>query len=472
MLINVIVMYCGAVLVLSTAITFLLWLGYRHRLIKNLLFFWLSGILCYISQGIFSKLDIYGFLAFSVNWMTIYYTLKIFSESMKIKLPYLIYNSILSVALVITSVLILEDFTYQISAAVFCLACAGVLIHASTLKLKSKKDNLISYGYRIIMIFAALHFLDYPILRPVQEYAIIGFSISFVFFFCFAVYVPIFIIKKISHEYNKDLITEVETRTAQLKELNNQLTIAFENLRLKNLEIDTILKDYQSRLSVLVHDLSTPLTLLIYNVNNLITNPTAYFNQINVKGEKLRSATKTMEHILKEARHVHAAKLGKKNISLQEVSLDAVIREVLDLYETRLSQKNVTVEYDANELKKYKVLANDAWLKDHILSNLISNAIKFSYAGGTIKINALSADQKLVNLYVQDSGVGIPSDKKNKIFDLNIATSSNGTSGETGTGLGLPIVKQYTELMGGKIRVFENNQTSGTCFELTLSKAA
>lgn len=450
--------------------TCFLWFGFKHPLLKTLLFFWLSGILGFIAQGLFNNMETSGFLAFSINWMTVVFSLKIFSVATELKLPFKVYNFVLGTSIVVGSLLLYSGFSYTSASAVFCGVCALVLFHGATRTASDVDSDIITQGYRVLLIFDGLHFLDYPILRPVAEYAVIGFSLTLMFFFCFAIFVPIFIMRKISSDYNQELINEVAIRTSQLKASNTQLTLAFENLKTKKDTIDSILKENQSRLAAIVHDLTNPLTIIFYNFSLLMANPEKFSSQLSTKAEKLKRAITAVDNILKDARSSYATKLGKNNISLHQVSLEIIVRDVVDLFEDRLKEKNVNLVFDSNELKKYRVLCNDAWLRNHVLSNLISNAIKFSHVGGTIAIHATSIDGKVV-LSIQDHGIGIALDRRSKIFELDHTTSSLGTRGEKGTGLGLPIVKQYIELMGGGIRIAENTEP-GTCFEVTLNNAA
>lgn len=447
-----------------------LWVGFKHRLLKKLLLFWISGIFAFLAQGLFNNLEVSGFLAFSINWMTVIYSLKIFSVATELQLPFRFYNFILGTGVLVGALLLQFGFSYTVASGLFCGVCALVLMHGASRAVKDMYKDIITQGYRVLLIFDGLHFLDYPFLRPIPEQAVVGFSITLIFFFCFAIFVPIFIMRKISADYNQELINEVAVRTSQLKESNNQLKLAFENLKSKTETIDSILKENQSRLAAIVHDLTNPLTIIFYNFSLLIGNPEKFTTQLSTKTEKLKKAINAVDTILKDARNSYANRLGKNDISLSQVSLDIIVRDVVDLFEDRLKEKNVTLVFDYNELKRYRVLCNDAWLRNHVLSNLISNAIKFSHVGGSIAIQATSVNGR-VSLSIQDHGIGIEHDRRSKIFELNHTTTSLGTQGEKGTGLGLPIVKQYIELMGGNIRIVENTQP-GTCIEVTLNNAA
>jgi signal transduction histidine kinase len=471
MLLNTLIFICGSVLLLSTGMALILWFGYRHHLIKHLVFFWISGILSYVAQGIFNNLQLSGFFAFSINWLTIIYLLKIFSEGTSIKLPYKLYHFTLLFGLLLTVALFSYGTSFQLSVSVFCVACVIPIFHGAFKDFRNPNNNLISHGYRVLLIFAGLHFLDYPFVRPNVDLAVVGFSITLILFFCFAIYVPVFILQIISNDYASGLQREVENRTHQLVESNNQLKLAFEELKDKNILLEDLSKENQSLLSILVHDISNPMQILFLNYSMLFSNPARFMEQINQKSERIKLAIDSVTQIIQEARSFHAARLGVKETSLEEISPEAIVRDLIGVFEEKLKEKRLSLEVDFESLRNNRVMANAAWLKNQVLSNLISNAIKFSNPGGSIQIRAEMTEEETVLIFVQDHGVGIAPAMKDKLFELGELASSKGTVGEAGTGLGLPIVKQYTQLMGGHIRLLER-PTAGTCFEVELKKAS
>jgi two-component system sensor histidine kinase VicK len=96
------------------------------------------------------------------------------------------------------------------------------------------------------------------------------------------------------------------------------------------------------------------------------------------------------------------------------------------------------------------------------LENLISNAVKFTHAGGEVRISLKNKAQKVL-MQVSDTGIGIPSKWQKNIFDKFTKANRKGTQGETTTGLGLYIVKQIVDLHKGKIWV-ESEENKGTSF--------
>nr|WP_268890188.1 ATP-binding protein [Gloeocapsopsis dulcis] len=106
----------------------------------------------------------------------------------------------------------------------------------------------------------------------------------------------------------------------------------------------------------------------------------------------------------------------------------------------------------------------DKKLLRHILTNLISNAIKYSPQGGTVHFE-LVCDRTTVVFYIQDQGIGIPEVDQTQLFHSFFRASNVGTI--SGTGLGLAIVKKSVDLHSGKIAV-ESKLGVGTKFTLTL----
>ena len=103
-----------------------------------------------------------------------------------------------------------------------------------------------------------------------------------------------------------------------------------------------------------------------------------------------------------------------------------------------------------------------------VLRNLISNAIKFTQSEGRIIVSSIEKDG-FVEVSVQDSGTGIESDEFSKLFNLSKLFTTKGTAEEKGTGLGLPLCKEFVEKNGGKIWV-ESEVGKGAKFTFTLRK--
>ncbi|MEI6276620.1 MAG: ATP-binding protein, partial [Prolixibacteraceae bacterium] len=102
-----------------------------------------------------------------------------------------------------------------------------------------------------------------------------------------------------------------------------------------------------------------------------------------------------------------------------------------------------------------------------VIRNLLSNAIKFTPKGGKISLKATTSVNKMVEISIQDSGIGMSSLLMDGIFSLDRNTSRKGTAGEYGSGFGLIIVKEFIEKQGSELFV-ESVEGEGTIFRFSL----
>jgi two-component system, sensor histidine kinase and response regulator len=108
-----------------------------------------------------------------------------------------------------------------------------------------------------------------------------------------------------------------------------------------------------------------------------------------------------------------------------------------------------------------RVMVEKTSFINSVINNILTNAIKFSHPDSAIEINASIADKK-VSVSFRDNGIGIPDGILKDLFDLDKATSRAGTQDESGTGWGMPLVKNFVEAYGGKITITSSEKDTGT----------
>ncbi|MDZ7821934.1 MAG: HAMP domain-containing sensor histidine kinase [Candidatus Marinimicrobia bacterium] len=153
---------------------------------------------------------------------------------------------------------------------------------------------------------------------------------------------------------------------------------------------------------------------------------------------------------------------GKIDFSPENLRFDSALQDVLGLLSNSAAQKNMKIINVAGSPTVYA----DRNMLDAILRNLISNAVKYSYPGGNIRISSEKKKDKII-ISVSDSGTGIPASRKNRLFHITNTYRINGTSGESGNGLGLIICKEFVEKHGGSIGV-ESEPGKGSTFYFSL----
>ena len=214
---------------------------------------------------------------------------------------------------------------------------------------------------------------------------------------------------------------------------------------------------HQRLLRVLCHDLATPLSVITGFADMMLE--TCKEAKTRKYAEKIVRAGQIMVDITDGVRKLESSRAGKSRVSLEEVNLEEVFDQVLFLFEKRLKEKNVELRISLEEEGR-RVVAEKNTLCNDVISNIVSNAIKFSSSGDTISVRSEFRDGRLA-VSIRDQGVGMPADLIQKVFDPHEQTSRKGTANEEGTGFGMPLVKSYMDQYGGEVRVISAEKKSG-----------
>ena len=227
--------------------------------------------------------------------------------------------------------------------------------------------------------------------------------------------------------------------------------------------------------SILAHDLISPFNSML-GFSKLLE---AHFEKYDVQKQKmflgiinhdLQNTFKLLENLLLWSR----AQRGVLEFNPQKENLYLLSIETLSLLRQSAKTKAITL---INNITEDVYIKADKNMLLTIMRNLISNAIKFTPKGGTVEIGCrvVAIDRDMLDgtsvrqIYVKDNGIGIPEEKQTQLFDITENTSTKGTEGEKGTGLGLILCKEFVEKHGGKIW-FESQVGKGSAFIFTLSK--
>jgi len=154
---------------------------------------------------------------------------------------------------------------------------------------------------------------------------------------------------------------------------------------------------------------------------------------------------------------------GQLNTNVEKINLSTIINDEIEQANTTATVKNISLKSIPS--KKIKIYSHGNMLKV-ILRNLISNAIKFTKSGGTVKVFYV-IEQNHVEVTVSDNGVGIIKNIQDKLFDLSENVITMGTENETGSGLGLVLCKELVTILGGNIWV-ESKEDKGCDFKFTI----
>ncbi len=244
---------------------------------------------------------------------------------------------------------------------------------------------------------------------------------------------------------------KVQERTAELEVARDQALMATQHK--------------SEFLAGMSHELRTPLNAVIGFSEVLLEK---MFGELNPKQEEY------LQDILSSGRHLLAlindildlAKIesGRMELDLTTFDLPTLLRDTLTMKRERATRKGIetTLEIDS---QLGDCTADERKVKQTLL-NLLSNALKFTPDGGNILVKAIP-NRELVEISVNDTGIGIAPDNQEKIFDEFYQAGGNYTGKRVGTGLGLALTKKFIELHGGKIWV-ESEVGRGSTFTFAL----
>ena len=261
------------------------------------------------------------------------------------------------------------------------------------------------------------------------------------------------------------------TENKKREELMNKYVedLAEVNMQLRNSEVELkkLNAEKDKFFSIIAHDLKSPFNSLL-NLSEFLVEDIADLSMEEVKSfsrEINKSAQNVYNHILNLLQWSQI-RTGGLEMSIENVALSGFVNNTMALVEGSAAKKDITLK---NEIDTRFFFKGDRNMINSVILNLISNSIKFTPRGGSIKISA-EADEEMITIMVMDTGIGIRQDNLEKLFKIDEHFTTSGTSNEIGTGLGLILCKELIEKNEGKIWV-KSEEKVGTTFFFTLPKA-
>lgn len=210
--------------------------------------------------------------------------------------------------------------------------------------------------------------------------------------------------------------------------------------------------DYQKLVRVLCHDLNNSIGIVknsIKLIGKMGDHPHEKFPKTM---QKISRAVDNITELLNSVKDYEAIKSGKKEFELVNVNFDEILKNTDFTFSDKASEKNIKLDLINNIPEGNFLKIEGSAFKNSVINNLVSNALKFSKEGDTILVKG-EIDGDNIKITVKDQGIGIPKKIQDNLFNPNVSTTRDGTSGEKGTGFGMPLVKTYVERFGGTISV-------------------
>lgn len=335
---------------------------------------------------------------------------------------------------------------YQIIGVAWGVYLAFVL--ALAVKRQRKGSLLLLFGELALFISGVNDILYNNLILKTGMFFPLGMFV-FILFLAFVMAqrsaIAFFTVEQLS----TNLEHEVKERTGELSLSNNQL---------------------KQLLHILCHDLQNPL----FNIQSIIQisqdNPELFSEMV----PHASSAVTNGLAIIQMVRNISVLDRKKLRLELEDLNLSELVQASVQMLSQQIEKKGIGIEKQIDN--EIGIRVERISFINSVLNNILTNAIKFSHTGSTIRIEAFKQDGKVI-LSVKDTGIGMPQILLNDLFNLEKATSRIGTAGETGTGFGMPLVKTFITAYGGTIEVLskdekQNKSEHGTEIRLVLNSAS
>ncbi|MBX2877486.1 MAG: tetratricopeptide repeat protein [Saprospiraceae bacterium] len=257
------------------------------------------------------------------------------------------------------------------------------------------------------------------------------------------------------------IVTYLLFNRYKLKQSNRQLKLEHQQLQLKQ-ETAQIrqMNEMKSRFFANIsHEFRTPLNLILAPLRqHPITIPQKEVSMMRRNADRLLRLVNQLLDLSK-------VEVGMLQLHKRPVEISGSLQNLAQSFASLAQSKDI--EYQINIPERDYIAELDPDKLEKIVYNFLSNAFKFTPAGGTVAIHLLIAQKNTLRLSVSDTGIGIAEDMREKIFDRFYQVDSSHTRAYEGTGIGLALTKELVELFEGEIEV-DSQEGQGSVFTVSI----
>jgi signal transduction histidine kinase len=267
-----------------------------------------------------------------------------------------------------------------------------------------------------------------------------------------------FVLSTIFKNYNKARRTII-AQNSELENFNDNLNRMNEELILSNASKDKLL-------SIIAHDLRSPLGTLV-NYSDLLFENYGSMDQKKIKeilyaiNIKQKKTLILLEDLLSWSK----SQTGTMSLKQEKIDLRTTLQSVIENENELAISKNIKID---NNIGNEVILLADRNMLKTILRNILSNGLKFTSSGGNISITSDQRNNFEV-IMIKDSGIGMTAETTEMLWEIKSWENSDTTIYESGSGLGLTLCKDFVEMHGGEIWV-ESEYGNGSKFYFTIPR--
>ena len=265
-----------------------------------------------------------------------------------------------------------------------------------------------------------------------------------------------FITKPINFNDLETTINKTFQEVSLIRKAEAANALALKNEQL--VELDQLKSQFFTNIS---HEFRTPLTVISGMAQQIKESPEKWF----AKGlSMIERNSANLLNLVNQILDLRKIEAGKLSLEIVQGDILPLLHYIIESFQIMAEAKDLQLHFI--NTRSEIILDHDPEKIQHILSNLIGNAIKFTPVGGDIYLFTEVAEQEL-KLFIKDTGIGIPASNLPHIFNRFYQVEVQESTTQKGTGIGLALSKELVELMEGTIKV-ESQVAKGTTFSITL----
>jgi len=252
-------------------------------------------------------------------------------------------------------------------------------------------------------------------------------------------------------------LVEIETAKDVIEKQNQKILKA-------NWELEKADKMKSAFLATVSHELRTPLNSIMGFLGLVLDDLCENREEEKALLRDALNSSKNLLFLINNMLDLAKIEAGKLDLFLEKLNLKETLDEVTSLLSIQARQKNLFFRHESYNVPPVYADRGKIW---QVLNNLLGNAIKFTEKGGIV-VRARRHGSDSVEIEIRDTGIGVPPEQQEQIFERFVQADRNYTRKQMGAGLGLVISKNLVEMMGGTIRLESAGEGKGSQISFTL----
>ncbi len=370
---------------------------------------------------------------------------------------------------------------------IYCLFCTNTNLYNNHLTYNLLRNTAISMIFIPIagLLIPKIHILIYSIfftgyylyaallLKVELIYHNLAALILFNLLFAVYVYFSVNLLKGnfLRHVRINNKVTmknlELSQKAHTLSEINKLLSQQTSEIRLQQKELQKLNSTKDKFLSLFAHDLKTPMNSIIGFTELLEMKYDSLSDNKKLKYiQMINNSAQTTYNLIENLLEWSMSQSNNIAYNPQDLDLNNIVDEVFNLLDPVAERKEIRLI--KNNINNLHIKA-DKYMLTTVIRNLVANAIKYSKANSSIIISA-NRDQSKASISIKDKGVGMTESQVKSLFRIESTTSTIGTRGEKGTGLGLLICHDFIQKHNSEMKV-SSSPDEGTTFSFDIQLA-